>query len=47
MKLLLRSGFSIKRAREAWLEQFQFLRVDDRLEMNSELLGRSCATIVA
>ncbi len=47
MKLLLRNGFSVRRAREAWLRHFQFLSVGDRLELKSEILGRSHATIVA
>ncbi|HEY0549768.1 MAG TPA: fumarylacetoacetate hydrolase family protein [Verrucomicrobiae bacterium] len=46
-KLILQNGFSTERAREAWLRQFQFLSPGDRLEMNSEILGTSHATIVA
>lgn len=47
IQLLVRSGFSMKRAREAWLRQFEFLCVGDRLEMKSEILGTSHATVVA
>lgn len=45
-QLLVGSGFSRTRAREAWLERFQFLRVGDRLEMKSEMLGMGHAIIV-
>ena len=45
--LLIKNGFSIRRAREDWLRRFHFLEVGDRLEMKSEVLGTSYATIVA
>ena len=47
LQFFFRSGFSMNRAREAWLRQFQFLSIGDRLEMKSEILGMSHATIVA
>lgn len=46
-QLLWRSRFSMQRAREAWLRQFEFLRVGDRLAMRSDILGTSHATVVA
>jgi 2-keto-4-pentenoate hydratase/2-oxohepta-3-ene-1,7-dioic acid hydratase in catechol pathway len=45
--LLFRSGFSIRRARENWLNRFRFLDVGDRLEIASDILGTTHATIVA
>jgi 2-keto-4-pentenoate hydratase/2-oxohepta-3-ene-1,7-dioic acid hydratase in catechol pathway len=45
--LFLANGFSVRRAGQAWLRRFEFLRVGDRLEMSSKILGTSHATIVA
>ena len=47
LRLLAWSGFSLMRARKQWLRGFQFLRIGDRLDMKSEILGTSHATIVA
>ena len=45
--LWIKHGFSKGDAREAWLRRFQFLKAGDQLEMTSQILGTSCATIVA
>jgi|GEM_PF-7034514 len=43
--LFLRSGFSVKRARERWLAKFDFLAPGDTLDFRSELLGEFTAEV--
>ncbi|MEO5667812.1 MAG: fumarylacetoacetate hydrolase family protein [Bdellovibrionota bacterium] len=40
LALVLRAGFSQKRARKLWLASFSFLQPGDVLEFHSEILGR-------
>lgn len=45
--LYVRSGFSMTRAREAWLRKFQFLAPGDKLEFRSEVLGHFTSQVEA
>lgn len=45
LKALVSSGFSLKRAKEAWLGSLRFLAPGDEIVMHSPLLGRSEAKV--